>query len=113
MVGREAELGREDNKEKTNPMKKADLVDVVAQQKNLPRPQVEATIDALIEAVADGLSKGDRIDLRGFGAFAVRESAARAGRNPQTGETIQIAARRVPTFKAGKELRDRVNRTGA
>ena len=113
MVGIEAELGREDNKEKTEPMKKADLVDVVAQQKNLPRPQVEATIDALIEAVADGLSKGDRIDLRGFGAFAVRESAARAGRNPQTGETIQIAARRVPTFKAGKELRDRVNRTGA
>lgn len=91
-------------------MKKADLVDVVAQQKNLPRPQVEATIDALIEAVADGLSKGERIDLRGFGAFAVRESAARSGRNPQTGETIQIAARRVPTFKAGKELRDRVNR---
>jgi DNA-binding protein HU-beta len=91
-------------------MKKADLVDVVAQQKNLPRPQVEATIDGLIEAVAEGLAKGDRIDLRGFGAFAVRESAARAGRNPQTGETIQIAARRVPTFKAGKELRDRVNK---
>jgi integration host factor beta subunit len=102
--------GRGVNKEKTEPMKKADLVDVVAQQKNLPRPQVEATIDALIEAVAEGLAKGDRIDLRGFGAFAVRESAARAGRNPQTGETIQIAARRVPTFKAGKELRDRVNR---
>jgi DNA-binding protein HU-beta len=111
--GVEAEFGRGVNKEKTEPMKKADLVDVVAQQKNFPRPQVEATIDALIEAVADGLSKGDRIDLRGFGAFAVRESAARAGRNPQTGETIQIAARRVPTFKAGKELRDRVNRTGA
>jgi DNA-binding protein HU-beta len=98
------------NKEKNELMKKADLVDVVAQQKNLPRPQVEATIDALIEAVADGLSKGDRVDLRGFGAFAVRESAARSGRNPQTGEPIQIAARRVPTFKAGKELRDRVNR---
>jgi DNA-binding protein HU-beta len=91
-------------------MKKADLVDVVAQQKNLPRPQVEATIDSLIEAVAEGLARGERIDLRGFGAFAVRDSAARTGRNPQTGESIQIAARRVPTFKAGKELRDRVNR---
>ena len=66
-------------------MKKADLVDVVAQQKNLPRQQVEITIDALIEAVAEGLAKGERIDLRGFGAFAVRESAARTGRNPQTG----------------------------
>jgi len=91
-------------------MKKADLVDVVAQQKNFPRPQVEATIDSLIEAVAEGLARGERIDLRGFGAFAVRESAARTGRNPQTGEPIQIEARRVPTFKAGKELRDRVNR---
>ena len=66
-------------------MKKADLVDVVAQQKNLPRQQVEITVDALIEAVAEGLAKGERIDLRGFGAFAVRESAARKGRNPQTG----------------------------
>jgi DNA-binding protein HU-beta len=91
-------------------MKKADLVDVVAQQKNLPRPQVETTIDALIEAVAEGLARGERIDLRGFGAFAVRDSAARTGRNPQTGAPIQIEARRVPTFKAGKELRDKVNR---
>ena len=71
---------------------------------------MEATVDSLIDAIAEGLAKGERIDLRGFGAFAVRESAARSGRNPQTGETIQIAARRVPTFKAGKELRDRVNR---
>ena len=95
--------------EKTKLMKKADLVDVVAQQKNLQRQQVEVTIDALIDAIADGLSKGERIDLRGFGAFAVRESAARTGRNPQTGAPIEIAARRVPTFKAGKELRDKVN----
>ena len=86
-------------------MKKADLVDVVAQQKNIPRPQVEATIDALIEAVADGLSKGDRIDLRGFGAFAVRESAARSGRNPQTGETIQIAASNGVKVSAGSKLK--------
>ena len=90
-------------------MKKADLVDVVAQQKNLQRQQVEITIDALIDAIAEGLSKGERIDLRGFGAFAVRESAARKGRNPQTGAEIQIEARRVPIFKAGKELKDRVN----
>jgi DNA-binding protein HU-beta len=96
--------------EKTKLMKKADLVDVVAQQKNLQRQQVEITIDALIDAIADGLSKGERIDLRGFGAFAVRESAARTGRNPQTGAPIEIAARKVPTFKAGKELRDKVNR---
>ena len=92
-------------------MKKSDLVDLVAQQRNLPRPQVEETIDSLLEAVADGLARGERIDFRGFGAFAVRESAARSGRNPRTGETIQIAARKTPTFKVGKELKDRVNRT--
>ena len=89
-------------------MKKSDLVDLVAQRQNLPRPQVEATIDCLLDAVAEGLSKGEKIDFRGFGAFAVRDSAARSGRNPRTGETIQIAARRTPTFKVGKELRDRV-----
>jgi DNA-binding protein HU-beta len=90
-------------------MKKSDLVDMVAQRQNLPRPQVEATIDAFLDAVAEGLTKGERIDFRGFGAFTVRETAARAGRNPRTGETIQIAARKTPTFKVGKELRDRVN----
>jgi len=90
-------------------MKKSDLVDLVAQRQNLPRPQVEATIDCLLDAVAEGLAKGERIDFRGFGAFGVRDSVARSGRNPRTGETIQIAARRTPTFKVGKELRDRVN----
>ncbi|MGO9290759.1 MAG: HU family DNA-binding protein [Polyangia bacterium] len=97
------------NKENKRPMKKSDLVDLVAQRQSLPRPQVEVTIDSLLDAVAEGLAKGERIDFRGFGAFAVRESAARSGRNPRTGETIQIAARRTPTFKVGKELRDRVN----
>jgi len=90
-------------------MKKSDLVDLVAQRQNVPRPQVEAIVDCLLDAVAECLAKGEKIDFRGFGAFSVRESAARNGRNPRTGETIQIAARRTPTFKVGKELRDRVN----
>ena len=72
------------------------------------RSKVAAEHECL-KAVADGLSKGERIDFRGFGAFAVRESAARSGRNPRTGETIQIAARRTPTFKVGKELKELVN----
>lgn len=93
-------------------MKKSDLVDLVAQRQNLPRPQVEATIDSFLDAVAENLARGERIDFRGFGAFSVRESAARSGRNPRTGETIQIAARKTPTFKVGKELRDRVNSDG-
>jgi len=90
-------------------MKKSDLVDLVAQRQNAPRPQVEATIDSFLDALAEGLSRGERVDIRGFGAFAVRETAARSGRNPRTGETIQISARKTPTFKVGKELRDRVN----
>ena len=90
-------------------MKKSDLVDLVAGKLGLPRPQVEQTIESLLDAVADGLAKGERVDIRGFGAFQVRESAARSGRNPRTGETIQIAARKTPTFKVGKELRDKVN----
>ena len=92
-------------------MKKSDLVDLVAVKLSLPRPQVEQTFESLLDAIADGLSKGERIDIRGFGAFQIRESAARSGRNPRTGETIQIAARKTPTFKVGKELRDRVNST--
>ncbi len=90
-------------------MKKSDLVDLVAQKESLPRPQVETTIDSFLDAVGEALARGERIDMRGFGAFTVRESAARSGRNPRTGETIQIAARRTPAFKVGKELRDRVN----
>jgi DNA-binding protein HU-beta len=90
-------------------MKKSDLVELVAQQRNLPRTEVEATVDAFLDVLAAGLEKGERVDIRGFGAFSVRESEARSGRNPRTGETIQIAARKTPVFKVGKELRDRVN----
>jgi DNA-binding protein HU-beta len=96
-------------KENKTAMKKSDLVDLVAGKLNLPRPQVEQTVESLLDAVADGLAKGERVDIRGFGAFQIRESAARSGRNPRTGETIQIAARKTPTFKVGKELRDKVN----
>jgi DNA-binding protein HU-beta len=93
-------------------MKKSDLVDLVAQRQNRAKHEVEATVDAFLDAVGEGLAKGEKVEIRGFGAFAVRESAARSGRNPRTGETIQIAARKTPTFRVGKELRDRVNGAG-
>jgi integration host factor beta subunit len=101
--------GKPITKENKQPMKKSDLVDLVARKLNFPRQQVEQTIESLLDAVAEGLAKGERVDIRGFGAFQIRESAARSGRNPRTGETIQIAARKTPTFKVGKELRDKVN----
>lgn len=90
-------------------MKKADLVDAIAGKAGVPKAQVQQMLDDVFDLIADGLTKGEKIDLRGFGTFSVRDSAARAGRNPQTGETIQIPARRVPGFKPGKELKDKVN----
>jgi integration host factor beta subunit len=90
-------------------MKKSDLVDAIAGKAGVPKAQAQTIVEDVFELIAEGLSKGEKIDLRGFGTFSVRESAARTGRNPQTGEAIQIPARRVPGFKPGKELRDRVN----
>ena len=90
-------------------MKKAQLVDALTDRQNLPRQQVETLVDDLIEVISETLASGDRVDIRGFGAFVVKESAARTGRNPQTGEPIEIAARKVPAFRVGKELKDRVN----
>src|SRR6516165_6630135 len=90
-------------------MKKSDLVDAISGKAGLPKGQVQQMVDDVFDLIAEGLSKGEKIDLRGFGTFSVRESAARTGRNPQTGEPIAIPARRVPGFKPGKELKEKVN----
>jgi integration host factor beta subunit len=75
----------------------------------VPKAQVQQMVEDVFEMISDALTKGEKIDLRGFGTFSVRESAARTGRNPQTGAAIQIPAKRVPGWKPGKELKDRVN----
>lgn len=90
-------------------MKKSDLVEVISQKNNLPKAQTQQVVEDILEQISSALEKGDKIDLRGFGTFSVRESAARTGRNPQTGDPIQIPARRMPGFKPGKELKDRCN----
>ena len=93
-------------------MKKSDLVDTISSKTGLPKSQVQEIIESVFDLIGSTLASGDakdKVDLRGFGTFSVRESKARTGRNPQTGEPIPIPARRVPGFKAGKELRDRVN----
>lgn len=90
-------------------MKKSDLVDAISGKVNLPKGQIQQMVDDVFDLIADGLAKGEKIDLRGFGTFSVRESAARTGRNPQTGQPIPIPARRVPGFKPGKELKEKVN----
>lgn len=90
-------------------MKKSELVDAVASKTEQGKNIVQQILDGAIDAIAEALASGEKIDLRGFGTFGVRDSAARTGRNPQTGESISIPARRVPTFKPGKELKERVN----
>ena len=93
-------------------MKKSDLVDAISAKANVSKAQAQLIVDDVFELISEGLSKGEKIDLRGFGTFSVRDSKARTGRNPQSGEPIQIPARRVPAFKPGKDLKEKVNATG-
>jgi nucleoid DNA-binding protein len=94
-------------------MKKSDIVDSIAAKIGVPKAQVQQMVDDVFDLIAEGLTRGEKIDLRGFGTFSVRDSKARTGRNPQSGEPIQIPARRVPAFKPGKELKEKVNVNGA
>jgi integration host factor subunit beta len=71
---------------------------------------VERIVAALFDEMTDALARGDRVELRGFGAFTVKRRNARVGRNPRTGETVEVAQKSVPFFKAGKELRERINK---
>lgn len=88
-------------------MNKADLVDVVAAEIGSKR-QAGVVVDRILDEIKTALKKGDRVALTPFGSFVVRSRAAREGRNPKTGETIKIAARKVPAFVAGKSLKDAV-----
>ncbi|SFX07865.1 DNA-binding protein HU-beta [Marinospirillum alkaliphilum DSM 21637] len=90
-------------------MNKSELIDAIATNADLPKAAAGRALDAVIEAVTAALQKGDSVSLVGFGTFAVKERAARTGRNPQTGAEIKIAAAKVPSFKPGKGLKDAVN----
>ncbi len=87
-------------------MNKSDLVDAVAADAGLTKADAAKAVDALFDAITGALKKGDEVRLVGFGTFAVSERAARTGKNPRTGEAIQIAASKQPKFKAGKGLKD-------
>lgn len=90
-------------------MNKGELIESVAAAADLSRAEATRAVDALIDSVTRSLSKGDTVSLVGFGTFTVKKRAARTGRNPRTGEAIQISASNVPGFKAGKALKDAVN----
>ena len=91
-------------------MTKADLVDKVTALGDLTRRDGEVIVDTLFEAVIGALKSGDKIEIRGFGSFRTRQRNARVGRNPKTGEKVEVPAKRVPFFKPSKELRDTVNK---
>ena len=86
-------------------MNKRELVDAVAQGADLSKSGAESAVDAVVEAISSALANGDKVTLPGFGTFEVRERAARTGRNPQTGETIQIAAGNSVKVTAGSKLK--------
>jgi len=90
-------------------MNKSELVSAVAAKTELTKADTERALKAFLETITDTLKDGDQVTLIGFGTFLVRERKARTGRNPRTGETIQIKAANNPAFKAGKALKDAVN----
>ncbi len=90
-------------------MNKSELIDAIAASADIPKAAAGRALDATIDAVTNALKEGDQVVLVGFGTFAVKERAARTGRNPQTGQPIEIAAAKVPGFKPGKALKDAVN----
>lgn len=90
-------------------MNKAELIEAIAASADLPKTTASRVLDAFTDSITSTLQKGESVALVGFGTFAVKERAARDGRNPQTGATIKIAAAKLPGFKAGKVLRDAVN----
>ncbi|MDR9468533.1 HU family DNA-binding protein [Marinospirillum sp.] len=90
-------------------MNKSELIDAIATNADLPKAAAGRALDAMLDAVTSTMQKGESVSLVGFGTFAVKERAARTGRNPQTGAEIQIAAAKVPSFKPGKGLKDAVN----
>ena len=87
-------------------MNKVTLVAKLAEKSGLSKKQAELALGAFIDSVTEALKEGDKVQLMGFGTFEVKERAARTGRNPSTGETIEIPASKTPSFKAGKGLRD-------
>src|ERR1700682_5972274 len=92
-------------------MTKAELVEDVAAAAELTKKDAERLVEIVFESIIESLNQGEKIELRGFGSFRVRERGARRGRNPKTGDPVSIPAKRVPYFKAGKELKELINET--
>ena len=93
-------------------MLKSELVQRIAgQNRHLHRRDVRNFVDAILSEISVALTRGDRVELRGFGAFSVKRRDARVGRNPRTGDSVRVAEKHIPFFKTGKQLRDRLNQS--
>lgn len=91
-------------------MIKSELISAISSENpHLYQRDVEHIVNAILDAITDALARGDRVELRGFGAFSVKNRSARVGRNPRTGTKVQVTEKSVPFFKTGKEMRERLN----
>ena len=91
-------------------MTRSELIQLIAEMNpHLYHRDVERIITTIFEEISEALAQGHRVELRGFGAFSVKERDARVGRNPRTGDAVQVSAKRIPFFKTGKQLRERLN----
>ena len=92
-------------------MTKSELIEAVASRvDNFSRKDVEVIIDTLFGSMSESLSKGEKVEIRGFGSFKIKQREGRQGRNPKSGENIYIEPKKVPFFKAGKEIKERINK---
>ena len=91
-------------------MTKAELIDKVLTAADLNKKEAEAAVEAFFDSIIKSLREGEKIELRGFGSFRLRSRGARVGRNPKTGEKVNVPAKRIPYFKPGKELKELINR---
>lgn len=92
-----------------NGMTKAELVEEVARSTELTKKHAEIIVNTVFESIVDSLKAGEKIELRGFGSFRIRQRGARMGRNPKTGDQVEVPAKRIPYFKPGKDLREMLN----
>jgi integration host factor subunit beta len=90
-------------------MTKAELVEEVAKSTELTMKDAEVIVQTVLDSIVESLQRGEKIELRGFGSFRIRERASRQGRNPKTGEKVSVPSKKVPYFKPGKELKDLIN----
>jgi DNA-binding protein HU-beta len=104
LASRKKEMSKKGTK-----VNKSELIDAIAEAADLPKASAAKALEAVINTVSNSLKGGEQVVLVGFGTFSVKDRPARTGRNPQTGQPIEIAAARIPNFKAGKALKDAVN----